>query len=123
MKIKISDSVKAMAALNELYAKPIEDTKTVLSLYALRRNLMPLVEFHREREKQLIEMNHGTLTGDQVHFEKQEDFQKYMLGRDELANTEMEFKWAALKIKIADVAPLSMKILDGLSGLIDFVEG
>lgn len=123
MKIKINDAVKAMAALNELYAKPIEDTKTVFTLYRLRRNLEPLVQFQRERERQLIEMNHGTLTGDQVQFEKRADFQVYMLGRDELGNTEMEVDWDPAKIKSSDVTPLSMKILDGLAGLIDFAEG
>ena len=120
MIIKMGAVIKAMHALNELYARPIQDTKTAMALYNLMSLLGPSVQFHREREQHAIEMAHGKLIGDQARFENSNDFSQYQNAMRELNDLDIDIGWSPVVVRAEDVSPLSMKILDGLAGLVQF---
>ncbi len=123
MKIKHREILKAWRALEELYDRDIPNTLTVRTLYRLRKVLEPAYEFHKEREKQIAKLAGGEVHGTQIGFATGKGgFAKYQEGVEELLGMEEEIDWEPAVIPESDVGALSIKILDGLEGLIDFRE-
>ena len=123
MKIKHREILKAWRALDELYDRDIANTATARALYRLRKALEPAYEFHRDREKQIVKLAGGEVEGTQIKFATGKDgFAKYQEGVEELLEMEEDIAWERAVIPEGDVGTLSIKILDGLDGLIDFEE-
>lgn len=123
MKINHREMMKAWKALDDLYDRNIENTGTARTLYRLRKALKPAYEFHMEREKQIVKLAGGEVEGTQIRFANgKEGFLKYQAGIDELLETEEELDWEKAVIPESDIGALSIKILDGLDGLIEFKE-
>lgn len=123
MKIKHREILKAWRALDELYDRDIANTATARTLYRLRKTLEPAYGFHRDREKQIVKLAGGEVEGTQIKFAAGKDgFAKYQEGVEELLEMEEEIDWEPAVIPENDIGALSIKILDGLEGLIDFEE-
>ena len=91
------------------------------SLFRVKQQLKPLIEFQTEEEMKLIQKYGGELDeSGQISFKKPENKAKFLKERSEFSRMEIKPPLEPVKVDPAAIPDINMEEIEALNGFIEF---
>ena len=113
---------QALAAYSAILGMGKRVTGAVaFSLFRMKQQLKPLIEFQTEEEMKLVQKYGGELNeSGQITFQQPDDRVKFLKERAEFARLEIKPPLEPVKVDPAQIPDINMDEIEALNGFIEF---